>query len=64
MAHSFCKIYVHVIFSAKNRQCWLDEVKEYIDGQIEYHHHQTFQEEFRGFLDRYGIEYDERYIWE
>ena len=25
MAHSFCKIYVHIIFSTKNRQSWLDE---------------------------------------
>ena len=23
----------------------------------------TFQEEFREFLQRYGIDYDERYAW-
>jgi REP element-mobilizing transposase RayT len=42
----------------------IDEVKAYIDGQIEHHRQQTFQDEFRAFLNRYGIEYDERYIWE
>ena len=25
MAHSFCKIYVHAIFSTKDRQRWLDD---------------------------------------
>ncbi len=149
MAHSFCKIYIHIIFSTKNRQRWLDEtirprvhayiatlarnagcpfvvaggpddhihiladmgkkvhpvemigrikqesskfiktlgseyrdfywqsgygmfsvgptrvddVKAYIDGQVDHHRRQTFQDEFRAFLDRYGIEYDEQYIW-
>jgi len=26
MAHSFCEIYVHIIFSTKDRQRWLDEI--------------------------------------
>lgn len=26
MAHSFCKIYVHIIFSTKDRQCWLVDI--------------------------------------
>ena len=150
MAHSFCKIYVHAIFSTKDRQRWLDDairprvhaylatltrdagcpfvvvggpddhvhlladigkkvqpvemlgrikqesskfvktlgrdyggfywqsgygmfsvgptrvedVKAYIDGQVEHHRRQTFQDEFRAFLNRYGVEYDERYIWD
>jgi putative transposase len=150
MAHSFCKIYLHIIFSTKNRQRWLDEtirprlhaylatlarnagcpfvivggpedhihiladigkkvqpvamvghikqesskfvktlgtdyrqfywqqgyatfsvgptrvddVKKYIERQEEHHQRQTFQEEFKAFLDRYEIEYDEKYIWE
>jgi len=149
MAHSFCKIYIHVIFSTKERQRWLDdtirgrvhaymatllrdagcpfavvggpddhvhfladigkkilpvdmiakvkqdsskfiktlgseyydfywqagygmfsvgpthvdEVRAYIVGQVEHHRKQTFQEEFRAFLVRYGIHYDERYVW-
>lgn len=149
MAHSFCKVYIHIIFSTKERQRWLDDairsrvhayiatlareagcpfvvvggtddhihilvdmgkkvhpvemigkvkqesskfvktlgseyqnfywqagygmfsvgptrvndVKAYIDRQIAHHSRQTFQDEFRAFLNRYGIEYDEQYIW-
>lgn len=40
------------------------QAKRYIAGQKEHHHRQTFQDEFRELLDRYGIEYDERYLWE
>ena len=36
----------------------------YIDGQEEHHRTRTFQEEYRGFLQRYGIEFDERYVWD
>lgn len=36
----------------------------YIDGQAEHHRTTTFQEEFRQFLQRHGIDYDERYVWD
>ena len=42
----------------------IDDVKAYIGRQIEHHRTQTFQEEFIAFLDRYGIPYDERYVWD
>ena len=35
-----------------------------VGDQEQHHGKKTFQEEFRGFLDRYGIEYDERYVWD
>ena len=35
----------------------------YIDNQWEHHHSSTFKEEFLNFLNRYGIEYAERYLW-
>ena len=38
-------------------------VVDYIDGQHEHHKKLTFQEEFLKFLDKYGVEYDERYLW-
>jgi len=117
MAHSFSKVYIHIIFSTKERRLWLDDsirarVHAYIAtlardagcpfaavggpddhihilvdmgkkvhliemiGRIkqesskfvktlgaEYHRRQTFQDEFRAFLNRYGIEYDEQYVW-
>ena len=37
---------------------------EYVEGQEEHHRQKTFQDEFRAFLKRYGVEYDERYVWE
>jgi REP element-mobilizing transposase RayT len=40
------------------------DVKQYIAGQEEHHRIRTFQEEFRLFLTRHGIEFDERYVWD
>ena len=39
-------------------------VRRYIARQEAHHRKQTFQEEYRGLLDRYEIEYDERYVWD
>lgn len=39
-------------------------VREYIAGQEEHHRKVTFQEEFRAFLRKYRVEYDERYVWD
>jgi REP element-mobilizing transposase RayT len=38
------------------------EVEKYIDGQAEHHRVVTFQEEYRRLLEKYGIEYDEKYV--
>jgi putative transposase len=38
-------------------------VSEYIQGQRAHHRTKTFQEEYRDFLQRHGIEIDERYVW-
>lgn len=35
----------------------------YIRDQKAHHQRHTFQEEYRAFLDRYGMAYDERYLW-
>jgi putative transposase len=35
----------------------------YVERQRERHLTRTFQEEFRGLLDRHEIVYDERYLW-
>ena len=42
----------------------LPRVRRYIRNQEEHHRTMTFQEELRLFLERYNVEYDERYIWE
>ncbi|ASB49525.1 transposase [Alkalitalea saponilacus] len=40
-----------------------DKTKQYIENQEMHHKKTTFQDEYRIFLNEYGIEYDERYIW-
>lgn len=42
----------------------IEAVKVYIDNQEEHHKRVTFQEEYRGFLRRYNVEFDERYVWD
>lgn len=44
-------------------QSLLDAVIEYIQKQREHHQQQTFQEEYLRFLQKHGINYDERYVW-
>ncbi|HWW01982.1 MAG TPA: transposase [Candidatus Acidoferrum sp.] len=41
-----------------------DDVIRYIQNQEEHHRKVTFQDEFRRFLDRYRVAYDERYVWD
>lgn len=36
----------------------------YINNQKEHHQTKTFQEEFRAFLKKYHVDYDERYVWD
>jgi REP element-mobilizing transposase RayT len=38
----------------------LDALRHYIDNQEEHHRTKTFQDEYRAFPTKYGIEYDER----
>jgi putative transposase len=38
-------------------------VREYIKEQEKHHQHRTFQEEYREFLEKHGIDFDERYLW-
>ncbi|GMV94363.1 MAG: hypothetical protein AMXMBFR82_41410 [Candidatus Hydrogenedentota bacterium] len=45
-------------------QSHVARARRYIDAQVEHHRTVTFQDEFRLFLKRYRIEYDERYVWD
>ena len=40
------------------------EVREYIINQAEHHKARSFQDEYRAFLDRHGVKFDERYVWD
>ena len=42
----------------------IDIVKSYISNQNEHHRKQVFQDEYRAYLKKYQIEYDERYVWD
>jgi hypothetical protein len=42
----------------------IDEVERYIRTQDEHHQRMTFQDEFREFCRRHGVELDERYAWD
>jgi REP element-mobilizing transposase RayT len=68
--------WVHEQFAEKKRFEWqvgygaftvsgskLDDVRRYIAGQQEHHKKVSFQDEFRVFLAKHGVECDEEYIW-
>ena len=42
----------------------IEVVKTYIQNQEEHHRKKTFQNEYRAFLKKYNMEYDERYVWD
>jgi putative transposase len=45
-------------------QSAVSQVSHYIDNQKEHHGATSFKSEFIKFLERHGIEYDEKYVWE
>jgi REP element-mobilizing transposase RayT len=68
--------WIHEEFSALRDFAWQDgygaftvsksnlsEVIRYIQHQREHHQKRTFQEEYLEFLQKYEIQYDERYVW-
>jgi putative transposase len=42
----------------------IEAVLEYIANQREHHRKSTFQDEFRKLLERNGVTFDERYLWD
>lgn len=42
----------------------LEKVTSYIRNQADHHQGRTFQQEYLGFLHKYEVEYDERYLWD
>ncbi|MBN2309900.1 MAG: IS200/IS605 family transposase [Candidatus Hydrogenedentes bacterium] len=45
-------------------QSQLKALVRYVDNQEEHHRKLTFKEEFLQLLRRYGLDHDERYLWE
>ena len=52
----------YAVFSVS--QSALDDVKTYIADQVTHHRRRTFQEELLIFLEKHGMSYDERYLWD
>ena len=50
------------IFSLGQSQ--LPALLQYIDNQEEHHRTRTFKEELLELLEKYGVEYDEKYLWD
>lgn len=42
----------------------IEVVKNYIANQKEHHDKKSFKNEFRLFLKKYEVEYDEKYVWD
>ena len=42
----------------------VETVVHYIQNQEEHHRVVSFQEEYRHFLEKYRVTYDERYVWD
>jgi hypothetical protein len=42
----------------------LESVIEYVRNQEEHHKRITFQDEYRAFLKRHNVPFDERYVWD
>ena len=45
-------------------QSSVESVSEYIRNQEAHHRSKSFQEEFREFLIRHEVAFDERYLWD
>jgi REP element-mobilizing transposase RayT len=42
----------------------VEMVLNYISAQEEHHRTRTFQEEYRQLLQKHGVSFDERYVWD
>ena len=42
----------------------IELVRNYIQNQREHHREESFQDEFRRLLKKYGMDCDERYVWD
>lgn len=41
----------------------INDVIEYIENQEKHHHKKSFREEYLGFLNKFEIEYEEKYVF-
>ena len=60
--HDFAWQNGYGIFSIGHSQ--IEAARSYIAKQEEHHRQVSFQDEFRQLLQRYEIQFDERYVWD
>ena len=41
-----------------------DALRKYIQNQQEHHREISFQDEYRNFLKKYRVDFDEKYVWD
>ena len=42
----------------------IDRAQQYIENQHEHHKTTSFQDEYRAFLNKYNVPFEERYVWD
>lgn len=42
----------------------IERLHHYIDNQEDHHRRESFQDEFRRICQKYGVEIEERYVWD
>ncbi len=42
----------------------IESVRKYIQNQVEHHRRRSFEEEYKEFLLRHGIEFEDQYLFE
>jgi len=42
----------------------VDQVRAYIENQEDHHRRVTFQDEYRAFMKKHGVAFDEEYVWD
>jgi putative transposase len=52
----------HGIFSVSESN--VEQVREYILNQEKHQRKKNFQDEYRTFLNKYRVEYNEKYVWD
>jgi REP element-mobilizing transposase RayT len=60
--HNFYWQYGYGAFSVNPAE--VEKVVEYIKNQDKHHEKKTFEDEYRAFLTKYKVDFDERYVWE
>ena len=65
MPSTHVSLHYHLVFSTKDREPLITtEVRERVHAYLEQHHRKrSFQDEYREFLAKHEIEFDERYLW-